>query len=146
MCLLYHLPVLARCQLHSTSHFIGFQGCGQSEHQPLQAIKLGLLDIPADIVMLIPMVAADTVWNLQDLSTCIWALAKLDIGNRKLLDLVHDRAVADMPVLSAKDISYQIWGFAMLGYPLQRAVVASYVVGSKSVDTNKHCLMCLGLS
>lgn len=68
------------------------------------------------------------MWNLQDLSTSIWALAKLNIGNRKLLDLIHDRVVVDLPVLSAKDISYQMWGFAMLGYPLQRAVVASYVV------------------
>ena len=65
---------------------------------------------------------------LQDLSTICWSLAKLNVGNRKLLDLIYDRVVVDIPVMSAKDISYQIWGFAALGYPLPNQVLATYWV------------------
>jgi len=39
-------------------------------------------------------------------------------------------------VLSAKDISYQLWGFAVLGYPLQSQVLAAYWVG----DLSAWCL------
>lgn len=67
---------------------------------------------------------------LQDLSTICWSLAKLNVGNRKLLDLIYDRVVIDIPVMSAKDISYQIWGFAALGYPLPTQVLATYWVSS----------------
>lgn len=54
-------------------------------------------------------------------------MAKL---NRKLLDLIYHRILVDIPVLSAKDISYQLWGFAVLGYPLQSQVLAAYWVGN----------------
>lgn len=67
-----------------------------------------------------------TTWVQQDLSTVCWSLAKLNIGNRKLLDLIYNRILVDIPVLSAKDISYQLWGFAVLGYPLQSQVLAAY--------------------
>ncbi len=40
--------------------------------------------------------------------------------------------LVDIPVLSAKDISYQLWGFAVLGYPLQSQVLAAYWVGKMS--------------
>ncbi|KAL0052777.1 hypothetical protein WJX82_007536 [Trebouxia sp. C0006] len=64
-----------------------------------------------------------TTWVLQDLSTVCWSVAKL---NRKLLDLIYHRILVDVPVRSAKDISYQLWGFAVLGYPLQSQVLAAY--------------------
>lgn len=73
-----------------------------------------------------------TTWVQQDLSTVCWSLAKLNIGNRKLLDLIYNRILVDIPVLSAKDISYQLWGFAVLGYPLQSQVLAAYWVGNLS--------------
>ena len=72
--------------------------------------------------------SADGEWSLQDLSTSCWALARLNIGNRKLLDLIYNRIIVDIPVLSAKDISYQLWGFAALGYPLQSNVLNVYLV------------------
>jgi hypothetical protein len=65
-----------------------------------------------------------------------WSVAKLNIGNRKLLDLIYNRILVDIPVLSAKDISYQLWGFAVLGYPLQSQVLAAYWVG----DLSAWCL------
>ncbi|DBB02864.1 TPA: hypothetical protein ACH3X1_013470 [Trebouxia sp. C0004] len=74
-----------------------------------------------------------TTWVLQDLSTVCWSVAKLNVGNRKLLDLIYNRILVDIPVLSAKDISYQLWGFAVLGYPLQSQVLAAYWVGNLSV-------------
>lgn len=73
------------------------------------------------------------MWTLQDLSTICWSLAKLNIGNRKLLDLIYNRIVVDIPVLSAKDISYQLWGFAVLGYPLQSQVLATYWVSQPTL-------------
>jgi len=63
-------------------------------------------------------------------------VAKLNVGNRKLLDLIYNRILVDIPVLSAKDISYQLWGFAVLGYPLQSQVLAAYWVG----DLSAWCL------
>jgi len=57
----------------------------------------------------------DIEGSLQDLSTSCWALARLNVGNRKLLDLIYNRILVDIPILSAKDISYQLWGFAALG-------------------------------
>lgn len=72
----------------------------------------------------------ETPWVLQDLSTICWSLAKLNVGNRKLLDLIYDRVLIDIPVTSAKDISYQIWGFAALGYPLPTQVLATYWVST----------------
>lgn len=75
-------------------------------------------------------VHAEVTWTLQDLSTICWSLAKLNVGNRKLLDLIYDHVVIDIPVMSAKDISYQIWGFAALGYPLPTQVLATYWVRS----------------
>lgn len=77
---------------------------------------------------------AGIVWVLQDLSTICWSLAKLDVGNRKLLDLIYNRVLVDIAVLSAKDISYQLWGFAVLGYPLQAPVLAAYWVSQKTRD------------
>ncbi len=63
-----------------------------------------------------------------------WSVAKLNVGNRKLLDLIYNRILVDIPVLSAKDISYQLWGFAVLGYPLQSQVLAAYWVGDLSAS------------
>lgn len=74
--------------------------------------------------------SADTEWSLQDLSTSCWALARLSVGNRKLLDLIYNRILVDIPILSAKDISYQLWGFAALGYPLQSNVLNVYLVSN----------------
>ena len=74
---------------------------------------------------------AEVSWGLQDLSTICWSLAKLDVGNRKLLDLIYNRILLDIPVLSGKDISYQLWGFAALGYPLPSQVLATYWVSAK---------------
>lgn len=68
---------------------------------------------------------------MQDLSTCCWALAKMNIGNRKLLDLIYNRILLNIPTLSAKDISYQLWGFAAVGYPLHAGVLDTYLVGKR---------------
>lgn len=57
-----------------------------------------------------------------------WSLAKLNVGNRKLIDLIYNRILVDIPVMSGKDISYQVWGFAALGYPLPVQVLATYWV------------------
>ena len=65
---------------------------------------------------------------MQDLSTIVWALAKLNVANRRLLDNIYNRILLDIPILSAKDISYQLWGFAALGFPLPAQVLASYWV------------------
>ena len=58
----------------------------------------------------------------------LWSLAKLDAGNRRLLDLIYKRVVLEIPTLSAKDISYQLEAFAELGYPLRTQVVKTYEV------------------
>lgn len=73
---------------------------------------------------------ADTHWSSQDLSLCCWALARLNTGNRKLLDLIYNRILVDIPVFSAKEISYQLWGFAALGYPLRTSVIEVYLVST----------------
>ena len=65
---------------------------------------------------------------MQDLSTICWSLAKLNVANRRLLQLIFNRVVVHIPVLSGKDISYQLWGFAALGYPLRTQVLATYWV------------------
>lgn len=73
---------------------------------------------------------ADSPWILRDLSTICWSVAKLNVGNRKLLHLIYERVIIDIPIMSAKDISYQVWGFATLGYPLPTQVLATYWVST----------------
>lgn len=62
------------------------------------------------------------------------------MGNRKLLDLIYNQILVDIPVLNAKDISYQLWGFAALGYPLQPSVLKAYLV---STSTHIHAAVVL---
>ncbi|KAL3159854.1 hypothetical protein ABBQ38_010255 [Trebouxia sp. C0009 RCD-2024] len=91
------------------------------KHQPVGEAMAAVMHHTIELLQ-----DSETPWMLQDLSTICWSLAKLNVGNRKLLDLIYDRVLIDIPVMSAKDISYQIWGFAALGYPLPPQVLATY--------------------